>query len=432
MSSLFRLGPRWWAVLPPLLLLAGIVRAQPPGSATIRELEDETRKYKSTASGGTGSISELLKGEVTADPNKEEHKKALEAEARLVAHRLFDKDYHQPYNPDPAKPGETNPKSIHKTFLDYEGDLVYLVRNKDKTQNARKIFGHAVLEQGKEVLQAELRVKPTPRPIVLMNVARMMARTADLGQGETADVLVELLRNPPAGNQGAQYWAARGLHDLLEKSPTALNPEQMEKTAQALSEFVEKKVVFTQGAPEAEKDGYRSLRREAIRALALTRLPACADKAKPAWTLLKVMSASDIVPEPRMDERAEAAIGLARMRPPAKNEVGYQPDYAAQQIVAFGRDFGSFYQKEYRTSGLPCRILAARLNDELKALKDEVKDPYIGEAVTELARALDRMERGDTVTPEALRDWLESHKAPNQALFKSDPKTTLGAAPMGQ
>jgi hypothetical protein len=421
MSFALRRGPRWWA-LPLLLLLAGPARAQ-PGVSTVRELEDEVRKYREP------SVSDLLRGTVTADPNNEKHRKALEAEARLVAYRLYMEEYLKPSNPDPARPGDINPQSIQKVFQDYEGDLTALTRNKDQTQAARQIFAHAILERGKEVLKAEMGKKPAPRPIVLMNTARMMARTADLGQGETADALVEILRAPPANNQGAQYWAAHGLHDLLEKAPAGtLTPEQQEKTALALAEFVEKKVTFTQGAPQAETDGYRLLRREAIRALALTRVPAYGDKGKPAWALLKVMSATDIAPEPRMAERAEAAIGLARMRP-AKDDQGYQPDYAAQQLVVFGREFASFYQSDYKgksPSGLPVRILAARLGDELKAMQADVKDPYVGKAAAQLSGILGRMERDDSVTPESLRDWLEANKPMSTSLFKSDPKTAVG------
>jgi hypothetical protein len=410
--------------LVALLFLVGGLRAQ-PGTTTVQDLEIEARKFKEP------TINDLLRGNVVVDPGKEYHRKALELEARLVAYRLFQSDYLQPYNPHPDRPGEINPKSVQSTFLIYESDLNALVKNRPNTDPAAQVFAHAVLEYGKEVLQAEMRNKPAPRPIVLMNTARMMARTADLAQPETADALLEVLRNPPVGNQGAQYWAAKGLHDLLEKSPPGtLKPEQMEKTALALTEFVDRKVTFTPGAPSAEIDGYRTLRREAVRALAQTRVASAGEKGKPAWVLLKVMSATDIVPAPNLDERAEAAIGLARMR--QANDKDYCPDYAVQQIVAFVRDFAVEYQKSYKVSGLPMRILAARLGDELKTFNEEVKDDYVAKAVVKVRGVLTDIELTKSVSPESLRDFLVENKAKNQMLFKSDPKTVVGAGAGGQ
>jgi len=402
-----------------LLLLAGPLRAQP--STDVTGLERRLREFKNP------SVSELLRGLEAADPANDNHKKALETEARLIAARLYSSDYHKPYNLNPDRPGDVNPMSIHKTFIDYESDLTALTKKKEETRVARQLFAEAVLKQGKEVLDWEK--KNQRRPIVLMNVARMMARTAELGQGETADYLADILRDPPAGNQGAQYWAARGLRDLLATAPDALSPEQAEKTALALCDFIDKQEKFALGVPAAEIDGYRTLRREAVRALALTRLPAYGGKARPAWVLLKVMANSGMVPEARMDERAEAAVGLAHLRPKEKDE-DYQPDYAAQQLVAFVGDFADFAQKEGQNSGLPLKVLAARLGDELKGFQDQLGDPYVKKAVDTARAPLERIEKGQPVTPETLRDWVadKDNQAPVQALFKSDPKTTVAPA----
>ncbi|MBV8547673.1 MAG: hypothetical protein JO088_23260, partial [Acidobacteria bacterium] len=98
MSFALRRDPRWWAVLPSLLLLAGQVRAQ-PGTSSVPEMEAEVRKYKSPPV-GKGSISDLLRGNVPADPNTEDHRKVLDAEAKLIAYRIAIEAYHKPSNPD--------------------------------------------------------------------------------------------------------------------------------------------------------------------------------------------------------------------------------------------------------------------------------------------------------------------------------------------
>ena len=64
------------------------------------------------------------------------------------------------------------------------------------------------------------------------------------------------------------------------------------------------------GAPQEEIDGFRYVRREAIMALAQCRYPTLADKTHPTWLLLKSAVRDDIHPEPRLDERVEAAIGV--------------------------------------------------------------------------------------------------------------------------
>jgi hypothetical protein len=413
MPFVLRSVPRSW-VFVLVLLLPGVVRGQAPGDQSLIDLKSKAASFKNP------SVNDLLKGAVEADPNSEHHKGALEAEARLMAHRIYFDEAHKP-----TAGASDTADSIHKIFVDYERDIA-LLADKDKAmrlENARKMFTHSILELGKEVLKKEMGRRPAPRPIVVMNTVRMMARTADLGMAETAEVLAAVLRNPPAGNQGAQYWAARGLRDLLEKSPEVLGPPQMDATAQALADFIDKRVTFTEGAPLQEIDGYRSLRREAIRALALTG-QASGSKGKPAWVLVKVMSAYDITPKPRMDERAEAAIGVARMR--GKN-ADYRTDYAAQLIVAFVRDFATFYQTDYKSgkSGLPCKILAARLGDELKLLKDQAGDMYVSSAVDKLLDPLAAMEGDRAVSSDQLRQWLDGNKAPNQVLFKSDPYTTV-------
>jgi hypothetical protein len=432
--------------VPLLLLAAGLVRAEAPGDKTLAQLKQKSAEYKNP------SVNDLLKGTEKANPQSQHHKDALESEARMMAFRIYLDDAQLPDIP-------TDRDSIHKIFVDYERDINLLAdKNKRETlPPARMLFTHSVLEMCKEVIAAEVKRRPAPRPLVLMNAVRMMAGTAKLGQPETADALIDVLLKPPAGNQGAQYWAARGLRELLEKYieqesrpaeekqlerlPEILDDAHLAKVADALAEFVDRKVPFAIGAPQQEIDGYRSLRREAIRALALTGV-AAGPKGKPAWVLVKVMSSHDMSPRPRMDERAEAAIGVARMR--AKNSNDYRPEYAAQQMVAFVRDFAIFVQTDYRNgdkSGLPCRVLAARLRDSLNELKTPIEakltgldeknwpkeDAYLVKAIDEAVKTLEAIETNGPVSSDSLRQWLADKKnaSPSPTLFKSDANTAV-------
>src|SRR5262249_39748301 len=153
-------------------------------------------------------------------------------------------------------------------------------------------------------------------------------------------------------NQGAQYWAARGLHDLLAQpapmgAASVLDPMRLEAAARALSALVGDKVAFNPSVTLPEIDGYRTLRREAIKALGQVRVPAYGEQCRPALELLRLMAQQDTAPDPRMDERVEAAIGLARLRPTQKPE-DYAVDYAAYHIGLLVVDFASYYQVEYK------------------------------------------------------------------------------------
>src|SRR5204862_5746738 len=124
--------------------------------------------------------------------------------------------------------------------------------------------------------------------------------------------------------------------------------ERQEKVAQAVLEFLNRRPGgLHANSPPEEVDGYRLLRREALRALAQTHAPALGEKYRPALSLVRfVGNDARVAPPPRLDERLEAAIGLARMRP-AKE---YQPDYAAYEIGRFVVEFGSAANREITTS----------------------------------------------------------------------------------
>ncbi len=94
-------------------------------------------------------------------------------------------------------------------------------------------------------------------------------------------------------------------------------------------------------APRAQIDGFLLVRREAIAALAQDRYPTLPDKSRPAWLLLKVAANDGIPAVPRLDERIEAAIGVAHAQPDLDKD--YQPDYAAYQLGLFATDFTAHY-----------------------------------------------------------------------------------------
>ena len=155
--------------------------------------------------------------------------------------------------------------------------------------------------------------EPTARLLAKVNAAGVMARAADLGQPELADSLVEVLKVPELSD-GVRLYALRGLRELLAQNPPVLDKERLPAVV-AADRGGRGKPGFNPNvtAPE-EVDGFRYVRREAVRALALVKDPSAAGPGKPALTLLRVVAADGLTPEPRVDERLEAATGLAHMR----------------------------------------------------------------------------------------------------------------------
>src|SRR5262249_53225855 len=153
-----------------------------------------------------------------------------------------------------------------------------------------------------------------------------------------------------------------------------------------------------------EVEGFRVLRREAVKALAQYRAPSIKDQARPALVLLKVVARDGFQPEPRMDERVEAAIGVARMKPDIDQT--YQREYAAQQLGLFVVDFAYRYNTRDRAEMKPWAVQAARLSDALEVMKAESKNPYVAKAVDDGIRlVLRRIEGKGDVPPNDLTTY---------------------------
>src|SRR5262245_22972342 len=113
--------------------------------------------------------------------------------------------------------------------------------------------------------------------------------------------------------------------------------------------MINRKVAVSDDIPREEKEGFRVVQREAVRALAMNHRPATTDDKggiveSPALTLLRVARVDGVAPEPRLDARVDAAAGVARMSP--KTFEAYQSDYAAHQLGWFVADFAQATNNE--------------------------------------------------------------------------------------
>jgi hypothetical protein len=374
-------------------------RAQGPADVGYTELEQEQRKHRDLMPG-------VLKGNPVCNPNDQKHVDAIDSEAKWITYRFWYPEFHTTTD---------QLKSVDRLYRDFDSDLSYLKRSKSMNPAAAEVFTKRVIVRGMEVLKT-----PRRQPIAQINVARVLAGLAELGQGELADALVDLLQDKNQ-EDGVKYWALRGLQQLMSapaQNPPVLTPERKEKAIKALVDFINRKAKFLESAPRAEVEGFRVLRREALAALNNCGLPTLADKDKtrPALTLLRVMANEGLLPPARMDERVEAAIGLARMQPDqAKN---YNADYAAQQIGIFLEQFSTFAASENSKEKLPCRVYAARLYEALEAMGAANNDPYVKQIVKESLSLLARIELNRQPDPQALSRIAKDMPPPSTQLYK--------------
>ncbi len=209
----------------------------------------------------------------------------------------------------------------------------------------------------------------------------MLALMAEKGSEDAADVLAEAARSKDT-NDGVRYYAYQGLGRLFarwHRTPPAAPSKKIADYLALLIAAVERTPTFNVSlAPRDEVDGFRMLRREAVKALAESRIPALADDKgvlglKPALVLLRVVSSDGLSPETRLDEQIEAAIGITRM--PAKALESYQPDYAAYQVghlVVRAADHATQPKTEYDTHA-PWKVTGARLYDAMREMVTNVQ-----------------------------------------------------------
>jgi len=284
-----------------------------------------------------------------------------------------------------------------------------------------QLFNKQLLIRLKEVLQDD-------KPIVRLNGARMLASVAENGYEEAADALVEIVLDDKQ-NDGTKFWALRGIGDLLrlgsQTPPVPFKDKEREaRCILALSKFLARTGSY--GTRE-EYEGFRVVRREAVRALAATRSPAVEVKGKmegrPAQLLASVVAGSTN-PEPRLDEKVEAAIGVLRLKSVLTK--GYHPDYTAYFVGQFVYEFAQRYvtKKEGdRDFKEPWKVYTARLNDALDAFKadareDKSAEKYIGDLIAKCAPVLKGIESGAKVDADILNTWLRDNPPKNTLVYE--------------
>ncbi len=363
----------------------------------------------------------FLKG-ARVDPNERSHQEAIDLLAKTYTYGVY------------LQKLDTQPNAMAKDFDALSNAIdkdILRARDAQSMQTFSEIFRDKIRIHALEVIQFK-----DARPIHKLHNARVLAEIAKLGQPDLAATLITVLKDPQQ-TAAVHYYMLKGLTTLIPNLP----PPQQAKCAVALVEFLEQKKSLPKNATPPEIDGYRVLRREGVRALAKTRAPAIDDKVRPALVLARFAGNDvSIQPPPRIDERIEAAIGLARMQAPPKDRQ-YQADYAAGQIAkclgALAQEASSELSnrepnKDARDTRLhPWRILAATLKEALDDLKKHnEKSQYVAKIADQGGKVLNQISKGEQIRGNELTWWTsQDSDPPSKELFQGSPDSIVKPAP---
>jgi hypothetical protein len=361
---------------------------------------------------------ELIRGFKVANSRETAHVEALDSYAKYVTYRFTWVTIQQ-------TAGE-----IGKVYaFGVDSDVKNLIKGKPGTAAAIEIYAAKVTEHALEVLK-------TNRLIARVNAARVLARLADLGPPELSDALVGVLQDNDQSD-AVKFYAIRGLKNLAEQQPAVMSAERETKAANALAAFINRKMVIADTTRPEDVAGFRYVRREAIRALALFRNPGVAANGQAGLTLLHVVAKDGLVPSPLIDERVEAAIGVARYKPLLDKE--YNADYAVAQLGLFLEEFNreATAVREQRTNrGVPLfpspfawRVMSSRLYDAFDVMRvDATDDPYVVKLNTECLTLLAKLEKDTNADPESIVRTVTTTPPPGGRLYKNIPDSTVKPA----
>jgi hypothetical protein len=439
------------------LLLAALVlavgasaRAQrlDDGESTLQEKGKKTRLLRV----------DLFKGTTTADPKDKDHQEAAAIAAKEVTYPLY---WNTSGLEMPA------PMVMYRLVDTFRSRLNQMTKFKAATAVYQQMYCRQVMDCAQEVLlksrmAAGGREELITKPIAAINAARILASIPERGldrgapqsdkswaddmaprlaegNGEhLATIALGLLEHPQvAKNDGTRYWLLRTLASLVSLTkitPGLLKKDTEEKAIAAAMKIVDKKVVFPKATPRQEVEGYKMLRREAIRVVAAGGVPMLSGKERPALTLARIAGRDpEVVPPPRLEEQLDAAMGLARMGAVAAKFPDYQPDYTVVQIALTVRDFA--IQADASTAKVidprkrPWKVDAAKLIEALEALKSGVKNTYVQDAVKQCLNVVTLIEKGDQGNGANLGDWLAANPSPAKTVIKGADDTAVKPPP---
>ena len=432
-------------VVPALLVL-------PLGAAHGQRLDDGEAKFGSSKMVRDTRVlrNNLFKGLVRADPRDKDHQDAIDIAAKECVYPL-----HWFSEPKVIPRGK-----INRVVEDFTSQLSRMSRVPAMTGEMQQLFCRKAMDDIVEVIQKSKAIAGVNAAMMLSRITErrmergalqsekswsdeVLPRLAEGNAEHMAGLILDLLKDAQENkdskvNDGVKFYLFRALAGLLgvpSKMPL-LKKDTEEKVLLAALDFVEKNVAFPRVAATEEVNGYRALRREAIKVVAQASSPTVGGKGKPALALARIAAADTRVsPSPHLSEQIEASIGLANLLGRVAARPGdLQLDTAALQVVRGVVDFGDAASDKENIAKKgwerrrPWKVEAARLIEATGAMKGDGKNNLVNDAVTRSLSVLSLIEDNKAGQTGALNDWLKTKKEVADApLYKGDASTAIKA-----
>jgi hypothetical protein len=410
--------PAFVLALACLLTVSAALQAQ--GPLFPKDGQDRVLKVDPLQRKDLDRFTDLREGKLALGDDVDAHKALLVQAARWYTCRLT----------APQQPAMNQlVREAHTELLIGKG------LRKEPQQQARQLefrqaFGKELIKSCRAVLAV------SARPIVRVNVVRILAGVAETGNEEAADTLAELMEIA-AENDGVKYYAIAGLEQLFAQGAFK-DAKRETRSIGALLEHVTR----TAEAPKEpdELEALRYVRRAAIRALGQTRhatiLSSEGFDGRIAWWLLRISRGEGLTPEPGSAERVEAAIGVCYLY--GKTDKDLHLDFIAQQVGAAVVEFAQQANKQRAGTSdqyVPCLKSAARLYRALDHLNSRAQTGPDKEATAFVQQVMQRAQpllfqvgQGQATDPLPLSDWLDSHPAKHKSL-SSDSESKVRTVP---
>jgi len=363
---------RSWIVLAGLALLAPapFIHAQQLGTkdGLLKAFNDNDKRRR-----------DLLSGELEK-PEKGDAKLAEAFAQRYIwmtTHRM--------------EPNEL--QKLHAEFDNVLASALELTFDKKKKKNSE--FLDMLAPKLVEAMEAVLERDQAKDAATVVNAALMLRSMAKLKRDVVGDLLVRLIANPKVHDSVRLY----AIKSLTEYMPITSLPDDVELTAgmaakmrkdakyvDALAKFIETPIP-ADGVRGDQLAAKHFIRREGIIVLAQAGAPAVLALKKPvkfdkkdnqaeglvAPTLLKVLAPKGLEPPAKLQEKIEAAVGLASMKTSHMSE--YNQDLATYLIGQTISEFISEYSVDlpnFTGIGAAKRLPYIAWRTESKRLEAEV------------------------------------------------------------
>jgi len=322
------------------------------------------------------------------------HKDVLTAVSRYYVLRVTWANIQSDYKPAPTR---TLMDNVRNEFQIYLIDKIAPDPKADSSKNelARIALGKELVARFQEVFGLPFE----HNRLAHVNGAMLLP---DLGRLKTVEVgkyLTDLVKDPKT-NDVIRFFGIKALGEFfparefvnLDENKKPLEEQKLRdiERVDLLVKLIERDW-NVKGGSAAEQDAIRYVRREAIKSLARSTVPAIeVAKGKvngaAVYTLMRVLADDGLNPSVGIPEKIEAAIGICQMKP--REISAYDPELGLYLVAKFLHDLGSAYQKDWTEARIakrystPWRFHAARIKTALNTQYNNLANINSGRKAT--------------------------------------------------